>query len=674
MPIISRIGTRSTKVRLVYGMIFAVLIVGSLSMLYPFALMLSGSVKSDTDFFWVTPYPRYLVRDDILYMKYIESKYGKVMYAEPNRWEQISSWRHLEPPHKTDQKLLEDFLAFRKSADLRPSWYLLGHTLHVGENRRLYVEHLKELFDHDIAAYASASSTGIRSWSTVMPPFEIEMYSRRYRSPKSSVLDAYTDFKATRPPADRIVVDIDGHYWRKFLLPKYGVDIQRYNKEHGSSYRDYHQVFLTARAPEEQLARQDWEQFVREELGLAFIRLDPAATDVYQKFLARQPRYADGIENLNKAYGTTYRSFDQVPLLRSVPVVPIIREDWSAFVKAPDCPLENVEVYGPRQAFEQFVAERRGVGVETISPLRMPTEQADYHELINHTGRYRWEFFRRNYLLVFDYILLHGNGIKNTIIFCLLMVGTQLLVNPLAAYALSRYKPPSTYKILLFCMATMAFPAEVTMIPAFLLLKRFPLWPLLVGAVTAFGIIYALAKIAPRVPEWIRGVAGIGLGVATGYLVVPRIMVAMGYAPAGTLLNSFTALVWPAMANGFFIFLLKGFFDSLPQELYEAADIDGAGEFTKFWTITMSLSKPILAVIALSAFTGAYSAFMQALIIIPDQEMWTIMVWIFQLNARYSTFQPVVYASLVIAAVPTLLVFVFCQNIIIRGIVVPIDK
>src|SRR5205807_807658 len=158
-----------------------------------------------------------------------------------------------------------------------------------------------------------------------------------------------------------------------------------------------------------------------------------------------------------------------------------------------------------------------------------------------------------------------GNGIRNTAIFCALLVLTNLIVNPLAAYALSRYKPPSAYKILLFCMATMAFPAEVTMIPSFLMLRN--------------------------------------LG----------------------LLNTFWALVLPGMANGFSIFLLKGFFDSLPQELYEAADIDGASEWTKFWTFTMALSKPILAVIALDAFNGAYSAFMMALIIIPDQKMWTLM-------------------------------------------------
>jgi multiple sugar transport system permease protein len=126
------------------------------------------------------------------------------------------------------------------------------------------------------------------------------------------------------------------------------------------------------------------------------------------------------------------------------------------------------------------------------------------------------------------------------------------------------------------------------------------------------------------------------------------------------------------MANGYFIFLLKGFFDSLPQELYESADLDGASEWMKFWAITMSLSKPILAVIALGAFTAAYTAFMMALIIIPDPDMWTLMVWLFQL--QQNAHQSVVYASLVLAAIPTFLVFACCQNIIMRGIIVPVEK
>ncbi len=218
----------------------------------------------------------------------------------------------------------------------------------------------------------------------------------------------------------------------------------------------------------------------------------------------------------------------------------------------------------------------------------------------------------RNYLTVSDYIVRHGRGIMHTVIYCALAILAALIVNPLAAYALSRYRPPWSYKVLLFLMMTMAFPPMVTQIPVFLMLRQFDL------------------------------------------------------------LNSFWALVLPGLANGYMIFLLKGFFDSLPQELYESAALDGAGEFRSFWTITIRLSQPILAVIALQAFTHAYSNFMMALLICQDERMWTLMPWLYQLQQRSG--QGVIFASLLIAAIPTFLVFAFCQNIIMRGIVVPVEK
>jgi multiple sugar transport system permease protein len=138
------------------------------------------------------------------------------------------------------------------------------------------------------------------------------------------------------------------------------------------------------------------------------------------------------------------------------------------------------------------------------------------------------------------------------------------------------------------------------------------------------------------------------------------------------LLNTFGALVLPSLANGYSIFLLKGFFDSQPRELYESAALDGAGEVRIFWQITMALSKPILAVIALNAFTMAYSNFMMALLICQDQQMWTLMVWMYQLQQFSGT--GVVFASLLIAAIPTFLVFALCQKVIMRGIVVPVEK
>ncbi|HOG49347.1 MAG TPA: hypothetical protein PKY10_02015, partial [Lentisphaeria bacterium] len=100
--------------------------------------------------------------------------------------------------------------------------------------------------------------------------------------------------------------------------------------------------------------------------------------------------------------------------------------------------------------------------------------------------------------------------------------------------------------------------------------------------------------------------------------------------------------------------------------------LDGANEWVLFWQITMGLSKPILAVIALGAFTAAYSNFMFAFVTCQDRKMWTMMVWLYEL--QQSSGQAVMYASLVIAAIPTFLIFLFCQNIIMRGIVVPSEK
>lgn len=217
-----------------------------------------------------------------------------------------------------------------------------------------------------------------------------------------------------------------------------------------------------------------------------------------------------------------------------------------------------------------------------------------------------------NYLQVGDEIFVHGWAMSNTVILVALKVLGALLVNPLAAYALSRFKLRLTYGLLFFFLLTIAFSAELTMIPVFLQLREM------------------------------------------------------------SLLNTFWALILPGMANGFSIFLLKGFFDSLPRELYEAAELDGAGEWKMFWIITMNLSRPIHAVIGLGAFVSADGAFFYALIVCPDPKMWTIMVYVYQLQSAAAS--PVVYASLIITAIPTLLMFVFCQNIILRGIVVPVEK
>ena len=217
------------------------------------------------------------------------------------------------------------------------------------------------------------------------------------------------------------------------------------------------------------------------------------------------------------------------------------------------------------QRFRAYLEERysdlsslnAALGTAFATWRDIPAPQQSFHarHFADMTRELRWEFCTRNFVTVWDYIVLRGRGVLNTAIYCVLAVVVALIFNPLAAYALSRYRPPSAYKMLLFLMLTMAFPPMVTQIPVFLLLRKFEF------------------------------------------------------------LNTFWALILPGLANGYSIFLLKGFFDSLPKELYESAEIDGAGEFRIFWQITMSLSQPILAVIALNAFTHAYANFMFALLI-----------------------------------------------------------
>jgi multiple sugar transport system permease protein len=253
-----------------------------------------------------------------------------------------------------------------------------------------------------------------------------------------------------------------------------------------------------------------------------------------------------------------------------------------------------------------------GASWDNWSAITTPRAETDLVTFWKNKSAIRKEFLSRNYRLVLTYMVFHGRAALNTLILVIMTMLGQLTVQPLAAYGLSRFRLRYSHKVLLFLLATMAFPAEVAMIPNFLMIKE--------------------------------------LG----------------------LLNTYWALVLPGLASGMGIFLLKGYFDSLPKELYEAAMIDGAGEFRMFFQITVPLSMPILAVIALGSFAGAYGGFMWAFLICQKPQMWTLMVFLWQLGSE--SYPSIWMASLVIAAIPTLLVFVFCQRIILRGIIVPTMK
>ena len=249
-----------------------------------------------------------------------------------------------------------------------------------------------------------------------------------------------------------------------------------------------------------------------------------------------------------------------------------------------------------------------------LAPRAAELRNALAVQFLDHGWRDFFESALANYRLVGGYLFLRGRAFANTLLLVVLSVLASLTVNPLAAYALSRFRLRSTERIIMFLLATTAFPAAVTAIPGFLLIRD--------------------------------------LG----------------------LLNTFAALVLPTVANGMSIFILKGFFDALPRELYEAAAIDGAGEWTVFRRITLPMTTPILAVNALNAFIHAYSSWEWAFLVCQKESHWTLAVWMYQLSQTFAGQPWCVMAGFVLVSIPTAAVFILCQKVILRGIVLPSMK
>jgi multiple sugar transport system permease protein len=86
----------------------------------------------------------------------------------------------------------------------------------------------------------------------------------------------------------------------------------------------------------------------------------------------------------------------------------------------------------------------------------------------------------------------------------------------------------------------------------------------------------------------------------------------------------------------------------------------------------MALSKPILAVLALSTFTAAYTMFLYPLLVAPDHSMWLISVWLYEFQQHASA--SAVFASVLITSIPTFILFIFLQRTIMRGIILPTEK
>jgi len=215
-----------------------------------------------------------------------------------------------------------------------------------------------------------------------------------------------------------------------------------------------------------------------------------------------------------------------------------------------------------------------------------------------------------------------GRYFLNTVIYAVGITASNLLFCSMAAYAFARLRFPGRNLLFILVLGTMMIPAQVTMVPVFIMLKR---WPLLGG-------------------NDLLGAGGHGL------------------------LNTYTGLILPGAVGAFGIFLLRQFFMTLPRELEDAARIDGCSEAGIYWRIILPLSKPAMATLGIFTFTAAWNEFLWPLLIMSKDSMKTLQVGLQVFQTQYTTTWDLLMAGTVVVTLPVLIIFLFGQRYFTRGI------
>ncbi|MBK8897203.1 MAG: carbohydrate ABC transporter permease [Candidatus Competibacteraceae bacterium] len=184
----------------------------------------------------------------------------------------------------------------------------------------------------------------------------------------------------------------------------------------------------------------------------------------------------------------------------------------------------------------------------------------------------------------------------------------SLLINSMAGYAFAKFRFRGRDRLFRGLLAAMVIPAQVAMLPLFLLLKQ-------------FGLI-----------------------------------------------NTYWGVIIPGMASIFGIFLIRQYLLAIPDSLLDAARMDGAGEFRIYWSLILPLCRPILVTLAIFTFLGAWNDFMWPLIVLTDSDRYTLPVALANLLGEHVQDTELMMAGSVLTVLPVMLLFVVLQKYYIAGI------
>lgn len=211
----------------------------------------------------------------------------------------------------------------------------------------------------------------------------------------------------------------------------------------------------------------------------------------------------------------------------------------------------------------------------------------------------------------------------------------QVATSALAAYAFARLQFRGRDVLFLGYLSTMMIPADVLMIPQFVLMKK--------------------------IPEWLNAV--LATDFFSGFLYLKSHYI--GH-PVG--LDSFFALIAPGCFSAYGTFMLRQFLLGISREIEEAALIDGCSAWGVFWHVVVPLAKPALGALAIFTFLGRWRAFLWPLIMTDSDSMMVLPVGLAKLSDLYVNDYGLICAGSVLMLVPMIAVFVFFQRWFISGI------
>jgi multiple sugar transport system permease protein len=155
------------------------------------------------------------------------------------------------------------------------------------------------------------------------------------------------------------------------------------------------------------------------------------------------------------------------------------------------------------------------------------------------------------------------------------------------------------------------------------------------------------------------------LMIPTEMLVIPWYLMAKDFG----WLNTYWGIMFPGVMTAFGTFLMKQFFESVPDDFLEAARIDGLNEFQIWWSVAMPLVTPAISALAIFIFLGNWTAFIWPLIVTNNPDLYTLPVGLTTFSVEQSVEWELIMTGAALATIPTLIVFLVFQRYIIRGVV-----